>query len=213
MAYTNRVQYEGGLTYVPVTETYPAAYYWGINVTASTYGEYMVIPTSTAGIVDTGTTRMFPSRLLHGVSLDLTQLSCSSEVLLADNFFSVYLNAIPGAMLDNTTGLIEIPPSSVSLMQPLNFFIADRMFTMDVAAQLIPTDQNIAWGGVAGKQYGVVSNLGTDSGEGLDFIIGQKFMERYYAVSRSSSLEKPTLIEPSCQVFDTDANRVGFAQT
>lgn len=75
-------------------------------------------------------------------------------------------------------------------MQPLNFEIAGRVFVMDVAAQLIPTDQNIAWGGVAGKQYGVVANLGTNSGEGLDFIIGQKFMERYYAVSRGSSLEK-----------------------
>lgn len=43
--------------YVPVTETYPAAYYWGINVNSSTYGAHTVIPTSTAGIVDIGTTR------------------------------------------------------------------------------------------------------------------------------------------------------------
>ncbi|KAF8448784.1 acid protease [Boletus edulis BED1] len=165
--------YEGELTYVPVTMTYPAAYYWGINVTSSAYGTHTVIPTSTAGIVDTGTT----------------------QVLLADDFFAVYLKAIPGAKLDSNTGLIEIPPSSISSMQSLNFTIADRVFSMDVAAQLIPTDQNTAWGGVSGKQYGVVANLGSNSGEGLDFIIGQKFMERYYAV------------------FDTDANRVGFAQT
>ncbi|KAG8221143.1 acid protease [Butyriboletus roseoflavus] len=165
--------YEGDLTYVPVTDTYPAAYYWGINVTSATYGNYIVIPTSTAGIVDTGTTL----------------------VVLADDFFSVYMNAIPGATFDSNTTLIEIPPSSIPSMQPLNFSIANRVFTMDVAAQLIPTDQNIAWGGVAGKQYGVVTKLGSDSGQGFDFIIGQKFMERYYAV------------------FDTDANRVGFAQT
>jgi len=55
--------------------------------------------------------------------------------------------------------------------------IADRVFSMDVTAQLIPTDQNTAWGGVAGKQYGVVANLGTNSGEGLDFIIGQIYGE------------------------------------
>ncbi|KAG6381803.1 acid protease [Boletus reticuloceps] len=168
----HRLQYESELTYVPVTMTYPAAYYWGINVTSSTYGTYTVIPTSTAGIVDTG-----------------------PRVLLADDFFAVYLKAIPGAKLDSNTGLIEIPPSSISSMQPLDFTIADQVFSMDVAAQLIPTDQNTAWGGVSGKQYGVVANLGSNSGEGLDFIIGQKFMERYYAV------------------FDTDANRVGFAQT
>ncbi|KAF8141387.1 acid protease [Boletus edulis] len=160
----------GLLTYVPVTMTYPAAYYWGINVTSSAYGTHTVIPTSTAGIVDTGTT----------------------QVLLADDFFAVYLKAIPGANLSN-------------------FTIADRVFSMDVAAQLIPTDQNTAWGGVSGKQYGVVANLGSNSGEGLDFIIGQKFMERYYAVSSSSppGIHKLTL----GQVFDTDANRVGFAQT
>lgn len=176
------LQYEGGLTYVPVTETYPAAYYWGINVTSSTYGTHAVIPASTAGIVDTGTTRMFPSPLFYMV-IDLMQMSRPSEVLLADNFFAVYLLAISGAKLDSNTGLIEIPHSSVPFMQPLNFLIAGRVFTMDVAAQLIPTDQNEAWGGVAGKQYGVVANLGTNSGEGLDFIIGQKFLERYYVVS------------------------------
>lgn len=108
---------------------------------------------------------------------------CPSEVLLADDFFAVYLDAIPGAAMDSSTGLVEIPPSSVSYMQPLNFVIAGRAFTMDVAAQLIPTDQNIAWGGVAGKQYGVVASMGSNSGKGFDFVIGQKFMERYYAVS------------------------------
>ncbi|KAF9232454.1 acid protease [Melanogaster broomeanus] len=155
--------YEGELTYTPVTETYPAAYYWGINVTSSTYGDMTVIPVSTAGIVDTGTT----------------------QVLLADDFFAVYMQAIPGAYLDQHTGLIEIPSKSVPYMQPLNFSIGGQIFSMDVAAQLIPTDQNTAWGGVASKQYGV----------GLDFIIGQKFMERFYAV------------------FDTDNNRIGFAET
>ena len=122
--------------------------------------------------------------------LNPTQMPCPTEILLADNFFDVYLKAIPGAKLDSNTGLIEIPPSSISSMQPLDFTIAGRVFSLDVAAQLIPTSQNTAWGGVAGKQYGVVANLGTNSGEGLDFIIGQKFMERYYAVSSGSSLEK-----------------------
>ena len=84
---------------------------------------------------------------------------------------------------------------------------------MDVAAQLIPTDENTIFGLNPAKQYGVVSYLGTDSEGGLDFIIGQKFMERYYAVSRGSSLEKRKHIDDFWQVFDTDNNRVGFAQT
>ncbi|KAG1732037.1 hypothetical protein EDD22DRAFT_850707, partial [Suillus occidentalis] len=49
------------------------------------------------------------------------------------------------------------------------------------------------------KQYGVVSysESGTNSGEGLDFIIGQKFMEKYYAVLNT----------------DSNHDRVGFAYT
>lgn len=131
--------------------------------------------------------------------------------MLADDFFSAYMDAISGATFDEKTGLIEIPNNSTSSMQPLNFFIADRMFTMDRAAQLFPKDQNTAIGGVAGTQYGVVTKLGSNSGEGLDFIIGIKFLERYYAVSSGSSLE--TLIDHLWQVFDADGNRVGFAQT
>ena len=127
-----------------------------------------------------------PSLSLHTRPLNVNL----TEVLLADNFFDVYLHAIPGAKLDSSIGLIQIPPSSISSMQPLNFTIAGTVFSMDVAAQLIPTSQNVAWGGVAGKQYGVVANLGSNSGEGLDFIIGQKFMERYYAVSHGTSLGK-----------------------
>ncbi|KAG0704564.1 acid protease [Suillus ampliporus] len=164
--------YTGKITYAPLTETHPAAHYWGINVTDSTYGSHTVIPQSTAGIVDTGTI-----------------------LLLADDFFAAYLDAIPGAYLDNNFGIPVIPSSSVADMQPLNFKIGGCVFSMDTAAQLFPLDQNAAWGGETDVQYGVVSNLGANSGEGFDFIIGQKFMEKYYAV------------------FDTDSKRVGFAYT
>jgi hypothetical protein len=104
-------------------------------------------------------------------------------VLLADNFFESYLRAIPGAKLDTNEGLITFPKSSVSEIQPLNFTIGGAVFSLDAAAQIIPIDQNTAWGLPSGVQYGIVSYLGTNSGEGLDFIIGQKFMEKYYAVS------------------------------
>ncbi|EIW85643.1 acid protease [Coniophora puteana RWD-64-598 SS2] len=165
--------YEGEITYTPLTTTYPAAYYWGINITDSTYGTTPVFTDSTAGIVDTGTT----------------------QILLADDYFDNYIAGIPGAYMDNTTGLLVVPSSSVAGIQPLNFTIGGTSFALDAAAQLIPEDQNIAWGGSAGVQYGVVGNLGSLSGEGLDFIVGQKFMERYYAI------------------FDTLNSRVGFALT
>lgn len=93
------------------------------------------------------------------------------------------MRAIPGAKIDESTGLMTVPESSVSKIEPLNFTIGGTVFSLDAAAQLIPIDQNTAWGLSANKQYGIVSYLGTNSGEGLDFIIGQKFMEKYYAVS------------------------------
>jgi len=104
-------------------------------------------------------------------------------VLLADDFFDSYMKAIPGAELDQSAGLMSIPASSVSEIQPLNFTIGGTVFSMDAAAQLIPTDQNAAWGLSKNKQYGIVSHMGTTSGAGSDFVIGQKFMEKYYAVS------------------------------
>ncbi|KAG2143540.1 acid protease [Suillus bovinus] len=157
--------YTGEITYIPVTTTFPASAFWGINVTHATYGSATtVIPKSTAGIVDTGTT----------------------QIVLADDFFESYMNAIPGAKLNKTAGLMYIPETSVSKIQPLNF-------TIGGTAQLIPIGQNAAWGLPTNEQYGVVTHMGANSGEGLDFIIGQKFMERYYAV------------------FDTDNNRVGLA--
>ncbi|KAG6381827.1 acid protease [Boletus reticuloceps] len=159
--------------YAPVTDTYPAAGYWGINITSCAYGKHTVIRSSTAGIVDTGTTL----------------------ILIADDFFARYLHAIPGAKVDSITGLIEIPQRSISSMHSLNFTIAGRVFSLDVAAQLIPKDQNTAWGGDVKKRYGVVNHLGSPSGQGMDFIIGQKFLERYYSV------------------FDADSKRVGFART
>ena len=62
-------------------------------------------------------------------------------------------------------------------------------------AQIWPRSLNANIGGVFGNIYLVVSNLGSDFGSGLDFINGQTWLERFYAV------------------FDTGNSRVGFATT
>lgn len=165
--------YIGEITYTPVTTTYPSNYYWGVNVTGASYGATPVIPDSYAGIVDTGTTLIY----------------------IADNWYQTYQDSIPGAYYDENFGMIVIPPASVPLLQPFTFYIGRSAFTLDATAQLLPTDQNAAWGGASGVQYGYIGPIGADSGTGLDFIIGQKFMERFYAV------------------FDTANERVGFAYT
>jgi hypothetical protein len=50
-------------------------------------------------------------------------------------------------------------------------------------------------GGSSSSNYLIVNNLGSPSGEGLDFINGYTFLERFYSV------------------FDTTGGRVGFATT
>ncbi|OAX40084.1 hypothetical protein K503DRAFT_688276, partial [Rhizopogon vinicolor AM-OR11-026] len=61
--------------------------------------------------------------------------------------------------------------------------------------QIWPRSLNTYIGGTSEYVYLVVNDLGTPSGEGLDFINGQTFLERFYAV------------------FDTTNARVGFATT
>lgn len=61
--------------------------------------------------------------------------------------------------------------------------------------QIWPRTLNTYIGGTSGSIYSIVNDLGTPSGEGLDFINGQSFIERFYSV------------------FDTTNSRVGFATT
>jgi cathepsin E len=62
-------------------------------------------------------------------------------------------------------------------------------------AQLWPRSLNADIGGKAGDIYLIVGNFGSNSGQGLDFINGYAFLERFYSV------------------FDTTGHRVGFATT
>ena len=50
-------------------------------------------------------------------------------------------------------------------------------------------------GGDADKIYLIVGDLGSPSGEGMDFVNGYVFLERYY------------------HVYDSEENQVGFAPT
>jgi hypothetical protein len=148
-----------------------------VNVTAS-YGSIPVIAESVAGIVYTGTTRK-SSHLFFFIFIYLP----TTVILLANDFFAKYQSAIPGSYVDtNNTGLFVIPANQVNHLKSFSFKIDGKVYTLDAAAQLVPQDQNAAWGGEAGVQYGYIGPLGSLSGSGLDFIIGQKFMERFYAV-------------------------------
>ena len=79
--HSDSTKYTGTLTYTSLTSTSPASAYWGINESI-TYGSSTIL-SSTAGIVDTGTTL----------------------ILIATNAYDKYVSDT-GATLDSTnTGL------------------------------------------------------------------------------------------------------------
>ena len=135
--------------------------------------------TPIAGIVDTGVQSVFPLYACRDTYL----FSCPTAILIPDDFFELYRKAIPGAVLDKATKLIEIPHSSIQHMQPLHFTFGDHKFTLNGNEQLVPQGMNIVWGGDAEKHYGFVGPIGSTGRHGLDFILGVPFMVKYYTVS------------------------------
>lgn len=62
-------------------------------------------------------------------------------------------------------------------------------------AQIWPRQLNADIGGTAGSIYLIVADLGNPSGAGLDFFLGQAFLERFYSI------------------YDTTNSKVGLART
>ncbi|GAA93793.1 uncharacterized protein L969DRAFT_43874 [Mixia osmundae IAM 14324] len=160
------------IRYTPVTSVTPAAYYWGVTTTiATTKG--VTIEGTTSGIVDSGTTLVY----------------------LSSTGFSNYQAQIPGAAIDSTSGLLRFPKSSTASVPALNINFGNGLvLTLTANAQLVPAADYAYFGLSTAYSYSYVNNYGS-TGTGLDFILGQKFIERYYTV------------------FDTTNHRIGFANT
>lgn len=158
------------VTYVPLTTTSPASYYWGIDQSIS-YGRSTIL-SETAGIVDTGTTL----------------------VQIASDAFNLYQTAT-GAVMDETTGLLMVTSSQYAKLQTLTFKIGGKSYDLTPNAQIWPRSLNTDIGGSNDGIYLIVSDIGSDSGSGLDFVNGYAFLQRHYSV------------------FDTTNNQVGFATT
>jgi cathepsin E len=167
---TDSSKFTGSITFTPITGTSPANEFWGINESIE-YGSKTILST-TAGIVDTGTTL----------------------ILIASNAFKTY-EKDTGGKLDQNTGLLKISSTQFNALETLTFVISGVSFGLTANGQIWPRNLNTDIGGVKGDIYLIVGNIGTPSGEGLDFINGQTFLERFYAV------------------FDTANQRVGLATT
>jgi len=90
---------------------------------------------------------------------------------------------------------LKITSAQYSNLKNLVFTTNGVSYTLTPNAQIWPRALNADIGGVSGAIYLVVNNLGSPSGQGLDFINGYTFLERFYSV------------------FDTANKRVGFATT
>ncbi|KAI9450023.1 aspartic peptidase A1 [Lactarius psammicola] len=87
---TDSTRFTGIITFIPRTTTFPASSFWGIDQSIR-YGPSTTILSTTAGIVDTGTTL----------------------ILIATDAFNLYKSAT-GAVNDASTGLLRITSTQFS---------------------------------------------------------------------------------------------------
>ena len=100
-----------------------------------------------------------------------------------------------GAVLDSDTGMLRITPGQYANLQSLFFVVGGTTFELTANAQIWPRALNSFINGTADGIYLVIHNTGRASGQGLDFVNGYTFLERFYSV------------------FDTENRRVGLATT
>ncbi len=108
--------------------------------------------------------------------------------------FNLYKSAT-GAVLDASTGLLRITSAQFANLKSLFFIIGGTAFEFTANAQIWPRSLNTFIGGTASNIYLVVNDIGTPTGQGLDFINGYTFLERLYTV------------------YDATNSRIGIATT
>ncbi|KAF8589801.1 acid protease [Ramaria rubella] len=171
---TDSSKYTGSIHYVPVTDIFPAATYWGITQSV-TYGSSTPILSAlppSAGIVDTGTTLIY----------------------LPTPAFQRYQSA-SGGIPDPITGLLSIPQAKFKSLKSLLFTIDGVKYEFTANAQIWPRHLNSFIGGNSESVYLIVADIGSTSDNGVKFVNGFVWLQRFYAV------------------FDTDNRRIGFANT
>ena len=129
-------KFTGSITYAPITKQSPAKHYWGLDQTI-TYGSSGAnVLSSTAGILDTGTT--------------LT--------LLATDAFNRY-KQLTGATYDSRTGLHMLTNAQFQNLQSLYFQVGSTKFELNANAQIWPRSLNTEIGGSAGNVYLIVGDV------------------------------------------------------
>ncbi|KAF7985427.1 hypothetical protein HWV62_5149 [Athelia sp. TMB] len=156
-------KYTGSITYTAKATSGTVSSYWGIAVSSISFGG-QTIGSGLQAIVDTGTTLIY----------------------IPSTAYSSFLS-VGGGTTDIFSGLAKFDSKPT---ETFSFSIGGTTFNLTPAQYLIPTAQYSNFG-LSGSAY--YSWIGSGGSSGVDFIIGQKFLENYYSV------------------FDTTNSRVGFA--
>ncbi|KZT04938.1 aspartic peptidase A1 [Laetiporus sulphureus 93-53] len=163
-------KYTGTINYVPITSHEPANKFVGVDQSVA-YGDTVILE-ETSGIIDTGTTL----------------------ILLATDAFNEY-KSLTGAEMDNNVEMLKITREQYSQLKSMYFNINGIKYEFTRDAQIWPRSLNSEIGGDADVIYLVVSDNGSPSGSGIDFINGMTWLQRFY------------------MVYDIGNSRVGIATT
>lgn len=158
-------KFTGSIGYTDTTSTSPYSDYWGITVTETLSGSTKVGSSANA-IVDTGTTLIY----------------------IPTTAYNAWLKAA-GGTTDEDEGLATFSKTPTS---NFSFVIGGVTYTLTPAEYIIPAAQNENIGLPSGTIYSWIADGGSEAAD-VNFIIGQKFLENFYAV------------------FDTTNSRIGFA--
>lgn len=160
---TDSSRYTGTISYFPMLTSGNASYYWGIAISSFSYGSMKLA--SGSGIVDTGTTLIY----------------------IPTAAYNKFLGEA-GGITDKSSGLAKFITKPTA---DFGFEFGSKTFTLTPDQYLVPAAQYKYYGLDDKNSY--YSWIGDGGNSGVDTIIGQKFLENYYAV------------------FDTTNSRIGFA--
>ena len=99
--------------------------------------------------------------------------------------------------MDETNGLLTITSDQYAKLQTLTFNIGNNAYDLTPNAQIWPRSLNSMIGGSSNSIYLVVSDIGSQSGSGFDFIMGYAFLSVFIMTSigiRLTTLPQSTLL-------------------
>ncbi|CAE6424058.1 unnamed protein product [Rhizoctonia solani] len=167
----NPAKFIGYMNWVNIIDMVPDSKRWSFGLAIAYGGQWL--QQSSVGIMDSG----------------------ESLIRIRPETFQAYARSIPGSQIDDTTGLLKIPPGWRS-MQSMFFIINGLWYELTPGAQLWPRELNHLLGTNDNESYfSVITTLHDQDSSIGDFILGYPFMQRFYTV------------------YDESRSKIGFAYT